>query len=128
MEGSYSITFEFKDENGQSLPSGGSSSFQVKLIDNPCEPNLTSLNNMMMGRTFTLGDTDTITIDDTVVTNGNCKFDITLAEAECLTMGSIPVSTSPPLNNPMVSFTQTPFVSIPGEIDARMVEPVSNSI
>ena len=84
MEGQYTFTYVFKDEHGQSLTSGGSGTFQVTLIDNPCVPNLTSLNNLLWVRTFILGDTDTITIDDTVVTNGDCKFVMSLVEADCL--------------------------------------------
>ena len=117
MEGVYTFTYKYFDEQDVEQ---GSLDFDVEIIDNPCQPDLSALNNGILDVPMILGDPNTILLD--FISNADCTFEINLAEADCTTMSGIPVTSSPDLDSPMVSFTQAPFTQAGGSNDTRVIE------
>ena len=111
----YNFTYEVTD----GVDNNATITFNVTVIDNPCVPNITSMFHDQLDISLIIGENIDLPLDH--ISNGNCTYEITLAERKC----NDPIHISAAdlaYPHPLIRFTQQPFEVIPNDMnDDRIV-------
>ena len=103
LEGEYSFSFTLTGPNGEYFEKD----FVLEVLDNPCEPLIDTTDDELLIETELYLDAGMTTVTLDYSQNGNCRYNVTLYEADC----TRPVaSTGVLLNEPLIIFEKEPFI------------------